>query len=89
MRVESDRPRDRVGRRVTRERKMKPDEPDEDPLLTPAEVAARLRVSLATAKRVISKNRPVVIGRLLRWPRSELDAFLRRGGMPVVRGSKS
>jgi hypothetical protein len=63
-------------------------EPPTEPLLTPAEVAAVLRCSIATAKRIMSRHHPVYVGRLVRWPRAELADFLERGGVAVVRGRR-
>ena len=49
-------------------------------LLTTSDIARRLGVSLPIARKVRANFRAVRIGRWLRYPESELQAFIRRGG---------
>jgi len=53
-------------------------------LITLTEVARRLNVSLGTARKVRTQLRPVRIGKAIRYPESELAAFIQRGGFRMV-----
>jgi len=52
-----------------------------EPLLTPADVAAILRVSLNTARRIMRETGGTIyVGKQMRWTRTKLERYLRLGG---------
>jgi predicted DNA-binding transcriptional regulator AlpA len=56
---------------------------DVDPLLTAKEVAAMLKVSVATLYREMDRGtlpRPVKLGACSRWPQSEILAAIKAAG---------
>jgi hypothetical protein len=56
-------------------------------LVTPYDVAARLRCSPRTARKIIARRDPVRVGKSLRWTRAQLEAFVaQRGQRDLTRG---
>jgi len=51
-----------------------------EPLLTVADVASILRVSLNTARRIMREERAIQVGKQLRWTQTKLERYLRAGG---------
>jgi hypothetical protein len=50
-----------------------------EPLLTPAEIAAVLQVSINTARRIMRENGGLWVGSQLRWTNVKLERYLRSG----------
>lgn len=51
-----------------------------EPLLTPRDVARLLKVSLRTARKVMTANKPIMVGQQLRWTKARLEKFVNSGG---------
>lgn len=56
--------------------------------LTPHDVAADLKVSLNTARKIMRENRPFYVGKCLRWTRTQLERYKRAGGSPRCEDEK-
>jgi len=51
-----------------------------EPLITPAQLAEILQVSLNTARRIMREQGAISVGAQLRWTATKLERYLRMGG---------
>jgi hypothetical protein len=54
--------------------------PAREPLITPAELAEILQVSINTARKIMREEGAISVGAQLRWTVTKLERFLRAGG---------
>jgi hypothetical protein len=60
-----------------------------EPLITPAELAKILQVSINTARRIMREQGVVFAGAQLRWTTTKLERYLRLGGSGCTNASHS